>query len=108
MTVVSTPSNTVLRVWTAMAICVLAVPSTFPLAEAARVRGDGRVGGVHDAASSEPGENGEAHGRPVRTNSDFSITVEHGPEALRTAATVVIPPFVALAVTREVPQPPTG
>ncbi|WP_433189302.1 GlxA family transcriptional regulator [Actinoallomurus sp. CA-150999] len=43
-------------------------------------------------------------GPQVRTNSDFSITVEHGPEALRTADTVFIPPFVTTAVTREVPQ----
>lgn len=43
-------------------------------------------------------------GRPVRTNSDFSITVEHGPEALRTADTVVIPPFTTTAVPPEVPQ----
>jgi transcriptional regulator GlxA family with amidase domain len=34
-----------------------------------------------------------ADGRPVRTNADFSITVEHGPEALRTADTVIVPPF---------------
>src|SRR4051812_49649706 len=45
-----------------------------------------------------------ADGRPVRTNSDFSITVEHGPEALRTADTVVIPPFIPTTVTPEVPQ----
>lgn len=32
-------------------------------------------------------------GRPVRTNADFSISVEHGPEVLRTADTVIIPPF---------------
>jgi transcriptional regulator GlxA family with amidase domain len=32
-------------------------------------------------------------GHPVRTNADYSITVEHGPEALRTADTVIIPPF---------------
>lgn len=44
-----------------------------------------------------------ADGRPVRTNSDFSITVEHGPEILRTADTVVIPPFDTSEVTREVP-----
>ncbi|MFL5994024.1 MAG: GlxA family transcriptional regulator [Streptomyces sp.] len=43
-------------------------------------------------------------GRPVRTNSDFSITVEHGPEALRTADTVVIPPFTPTTVATEVPQ----
>ncbi|WP_411152484.1 GlxA family transcriptional regulator [Streptomyces sp. A30] len=40
-------------------------------------------------------------GLPVRTNSDFSITVEHGPEALRTADTVVIPPFDTSRITRK-------
>ncbi|MFB7369298.1 GlxA family transcriptional regulator [Streptomyces sp. NPDC056222] len=40
-------------------------------------------------------------GGPVRTNSDFSVTVEHGPEALRTADTVVLPPFDTAQVTRE-------
>ncbi|WP_405825124.1 helix-turn-helix domain-containing protein [Streptomyces sp. NBC_01390] len=43
-------------------------------------------------------------GRPVRTSSDFSITVEHGPEVLRTADTVVIPPFTTTVVPPEVPQ----
>src|SRR3954462_1304988 len=43
-------------------------------------------------------------GLPVRTNSDFSITVEHGPEALRPADTVVVPPFTATDVTAEVPH----
>jgi transcriptional regulator GlxA family with amidase domain len=32
-------------------------------------------------------------GQPVRTNADFSIAVEHDAEALRTAGTVIIPPF---------------
>lgn len=32
-------------------------------------------------------------GRPVRTNADFSIAVEHDAEVLRTADTVIIPPF---------------
>lgn len=32
-------------------------------------------------------------GRPVRTNADFSIAVEHDAEVLRTADTVVVPPF---------------
>lgn len=44
-----------------------------------------------------------ADGRPVRTNSDFSITVEHGPEALRTADTVIIPPFDTCRIIREAP-----
>ncbi|MFC9243809.1 GlxA family transcriptional regulator [Streptomyces sp. NPDC057136] len=42
-------------------------------------------------------------GRPVRTNADFSVTVEHGAEALRTAGTVVIPPYDPALLTREVP-----
>ncbi|GGS10307.1 AraC family transcriptional regulator [Streptomyces aureoverticillatus] len=33
-----------------------------------------------------------ADGRPVRTEAGFSVAVEHGPEALETADTVVIPP----------------
>jgi transcriptional regulator GlxA family with amidase domain len=32
-------------------------------------------------------------GRPVRTNADFTVAVDHGPELVHTADTVVIPPF---------------
>ncbi|MEU5969590.1 GlxA family transcriptional regulator [Streptomyces globisporus] len=42
-------------------------------------------------------------GRPVRTNADFSVTVEHGPEVLATADTLVIPPFDTSLLTREAP-----
>ncbi|WP_406055190.1 helix-turn-helix domain-containing protein [Streptomyces sp. NBC_01077] len=42
-------------------------------------------------------------GGPVRTNSDFSVTVEHGPEVLRTADTVLLPPFDISLLTREPP-----
>ncbi|MFB7221671.1 GlxA family transcriptional regulator [Streptomyces sp. NPDC056227] len=42
-------------------------------------------------------------GRSVRTNSDFSVGVEHGPEILGTADTVVIPPFDTSRITREAP-----
>lgn len=45
-------------------------------------------------------------GRPVRSDSDFTIAVEHGPEVLRTADTVVVPPYdldVALT-TAELPE----
>ena len=44
-------------------------------------------------------------GRPVRTNSDFSISVEHGPDLLRTADTVVLPPFEPLPPSGELPEP---
>ena len=32
-------------------------------------------------------------GGPVRTNADFAVAVDHGPEVVRKADTVVIPPF---------------
>ncbi|SDM50998.1 GlxA family transcriptional regulator [Allokutzneria albata] len=44
-------------------------------------------------------------GRPVRTDADFTIGVEHGPEALETADTVVIPPFDLTLVTGGLPEP---
>ncbi|MFE0649355.1 GlxA family transcriptional regulator [Streptomyces sp. NPDC059534] len=42
-------------------------------------------------------------GGPVRTNADFSVTVEHGPEVLATADTVVLPPFDTGRLSRELP-----
>ncbi|MGW7047124.1 GlxA family transcriptional regulator [Streptomyces avermitilis] len=42
-------------------------------------------------------------GKPVRSNADFSVMVERGPEVLRTADTVVIPPIAPASVTAELP-----
>ncbi|WP_086565174.1 GlxA family transcriptional regulator [Streptomyces africanus] len=42
-------------------------------------------------------------GGPVRTNADFGVTVEHGPEVLATAGTVVIAPVAPAHLTDEVP-----
>ncbi|MFC9502466.1 GlxA family transcriptional regulator [Streptomyces sp. NPDC057002] len=42
-------------------------------------------------------------GGPVRTNADFGVTVEHGPEILATAGTVVIAPVAPAHLTDEVP-----
>jgi transcriptional regulator GlxA family with amidase domain len=47
-------------------------------------------------------------GQPVTTNADFSVTVDHGPEALRTADTVVIPPVTPASVTAELPDDVTA
>ncbi|MFF7886813.1 GlxA family transcriptional regulator [Streptomyces sp. NPDC007896] len=47
-------------------------------------------------------------GRPVRCNADFSVTVEHGPEVLGTADTVVIPAMDPAAVTAELPAEVTA
>ncbi|MFK0293536.1 GlxA family transcriptional regulator [Streptomyces sp. NPDC090442] len=43
--------------------------------------------------------------RTVATNADFTITVEHGPQVLETADTVVIPPYDLRLLTRELPGP---
>ncbi|MFI5531297.1 GlxA family transcriptional regulator [Kitasatospora sp. NPDC051853] len=42
-------------------------------------------------------------GRPVATNADFSVTVEHGPELLATADTLLLPPFDVSRLSRELP-----
>ncbi|MCI2422032.1 helix-turn-helix domain-containing protein [Saccharopolyspora sp. K220] len=44
-------------------------------------------------------------GRSVRSDADFAIVAEHGPEVLRTADTVVIPPYDVNRITAELPQP---
>ncbi|MFF4545061.1 GlxA family transcriptional regulator [Streptomyces sp. NPDC001435] len=45
-------------------------------------------------------------GRPVRTNADFSVAVEHGPEILATADTVVVvsmaAPYIPTELTPEI------
>ncbi|MFF8190892.1 GlxA family transcriptional regulator [Streptomyces bobili] len=43
-------------------------------------------------------------GRPVRTDADFTVGVEHGPEVLETAGTVVIAPVSASRVTADLPD----
>jgi transcriptional regulator GlxA family with amidase domain len=43
-------------------------------------------------------------GRPVRTDADFTVTAEHGPEILATADTVVIAPMAPSRVTAELPD----
>ncbi|WP_411147761.1 GlxA family transcriptional regulator [Streptomyces sp. A30] len=43
-------------------------------------------------------------GRPVRSNADFTIGVEHGPEILATADTVVIAPVAPSQVSTDLPD----
>ncbi|MGW6027830.1 GlxA family transcriptional regulator [Streptomyces sp. NPDC055099] len=43
--------------------------------------------------------------RTVATDADFSITVEHGPEALASADTVVLPPYSLRRISAELPEP---
>jgi transcriptional regulator GlxA family with amidase domain len=42
-------------------------------------------------------------GRPVRTNADFSVTVEHGPEILETADTVVVASMATPRIPKGLP-----
>ncbi|MGW0041113.1 GlxA family transcriptional regulator [Rhodococcus sp. NPDC003348] len=42
-----------------------------------------------------------ADGAPVRTEADFTVSVDHGPELLATADTVVIPATYELGATRD-------
>ncbi|MFI1535376.1 GlxA family transcriptional regulator [Streptomyces anandii] len=44
-------------------------------------------------------------GRPVRTNADFSVTVEHGPEVIGTADTVIITSMPEDRIPVELPEP---
>ena len=68
-------------------VVVLAADGVYPFDLGIPNRVFGAAGGRYEVVTCT------ADGRPVRTNADFSITVEHGPEALRTADTVIIPPF---------------
>ncbi|WP_263166183.1 GlxA family transcriptional regulator [Streptomyces sp. SCSIO ZS0520] len=46
-------------------------------------------------------------GNPVRTDADFTVTAEHGPEVLEWADTVVIPPYTVSLAAAEL-SPPTA
>jgi transcriptional regulator GlxA family with amidase domain len=45
-------------------------------------------------------------GAPVRTNSDFAIVVDHGPEVIVAADTVVLPPIGDIKPVPQAPDPP--
>ncbi|WP_330347324.1 GlxA family transcriptional regulator [Streptomyces sp. NBC_00582] len=47
-------------------------------------------------------------GRPVRTNADFTVGVEHGPEVLETADTVVVASVAPERLTEELPSAVAG
>jgi len=71
----------------AHSVVVLAVPGVYPFDLGIPQRVFGAADGRYEVVTCT------IDGHPVRTSADFSITVEHGPEVLRTADTVVIPPF---------------
>ncbi|GAA2347906.1 hypothetical protein GCM10009854_26390 [Saccharopolyspora halophila] len=49
-----------------------------------------------------------ADGKPVRSDADFMISADHGPELLSSADTVVIPPFDLSLISSELPTELAG
>ncbi|GIJ48989.1 transcriptional regulator [Virgisporangium aliadipatigenens] len=84
-------------------VVVLALDGVFPfeLSMPGRIF-DSVPGGAYEVVTCS------VDGGPVRTSSDYGITVGHGPEALATADTVIIPAFSVKArwfTGRELPEP---
>jgi len=78
-------------------VVVLAPDGVYPFDLGIPKRVFGAAGGRYEVVTCT------ADGRPVRTNADFSITVDHGPEALRTADTVIVPPFDSSEISPDAP-----
>src|SRR3954466_6812987 len=68
-------------------VVVLAAPGVYPFDLGIPQRVFGAADGRYEVVTCT------IDGRPVRTTADFSVAVEHGPEVLRTADTVIIPPI---------------
>ncbi|MEU6382438.1 helix-turn-helix domain-containing protein [Streptomyces bauhiniae] len=78
-------------------VVVLALDGVYPFELGIPSRVFGSAGGRYEVLTCS------ADGGPVATNSDFSVTVGHGPEALATADTVVLAPFDVSLVRRGLP-----
>lgn len=83
-------------------VVVLALDGVYPFELGIPSRIFGAADGRYDVLTCT------ADSRPVRSNADFTIVVEHGPEALGTADTVVIPPVEPSCVTAELPRKVTA
>ncbi|WP_240138322.1 GlxA family transcriptional regulator [Streptomyces sp. MUM 178J] len=70
----------------AQRVAVLALDGVYPFELGIPARILGAADGRYEVLTCT------VDGRPVRTNADFTVTAEHGPEALATADTVIIPP----------------
>ncbi|KQX49887.1 MULTISPECIES: helix-turn-helix domain-containing protein [unclassified Streptomyces] len=78
-------------------VVVLALDGVYPFELGIPSRVFGMLRGRYEVVTCS------VDGLPVRTNADFSVTVEHGPEALRTADTVILPPFDTSLLPRDLP-----
>jgi transcriptional regulator GlxA family with amidase domain len=73
-------------------VVVLAIDGVYPFELAIPVRIFGTATGADGEPLYEVVTCG-LHGEQVKTSADFTLAVRHGPEALETAGTLVIPPF---------------
>jgi transcriptional regulator GlxA family with amidase domain len=78
-------------------VVVLALDGVYPFELGIPARVFGAAWGRYEVLTCS------VDGSPVTTNSDFSVTVQHGPEVLRTADTVLLPPFDTSLLTPELP-----
>ncbi|GAA2769822.1 GlxA family transcriptional regulator [Streptomyces showdoensis] len=79
-------------------VVVLALDGVYPFELGIAHRVFGAAGGRYEVLTCS------VDGGPVRTNSDFSVTVAHGPEVLSTADTVILPPCETALVSPELPE----
>jgi transcriptional regulator GlxA family with amidase domain len=80
-------------------VVVLALDGVYPFELGIPHRVFGSADGHYDVVTCS------VDGHPVRSDSDFAVSVGHGPEALSTADTVVIPPFDLTQATAELTEP---
>lgn len=79
-------------------IVVLALDGAYPFELGIPSRIFGAADGRYEVLTCS------ADGRPVRTNADFTVNVEHGPEVLATADTVVVTSVAPSHITAELPD----
>ncbi|MEV5958622.1 helix-turn-helix domain-containing protein [Streptomyces sp. NPDC051987] len=81
-------------------VVVLALDGVYPFELGIPNRVFPGVPGAYDVVTCAATED-----RTVATSADFSVTVEHGPEALESADTVVVPPYDMARIAQELPAP---
>ncbi|MER7179281.1 helix-turn-helix domain-containing protein [Streptomyces hyaluromycini] len=81
-------------------VVVLALDGVYPFELGIPNRIFPYVPGAYDVVTCAATED-----RTVATNADFTITVGHGPEALESADTVVVPPYDMARIADELPEP---
>ncbi|MEU1707457.1 helix-turn-helix domain-containing protein [Streptomyces sp. NPDC005706] len=80
-------------------VAVLALDGVYPFELGIPSRILGAAGGRYEVLTCS------VDGQPVRSSADFTIGVEHGPELLETADTVVVPSVLPARLPTGLPEP---